>query len=249
MKAEYIEFEVYGWDIKIRFYPKSHVYKLAIDNAIIPSVSKLAKFKYEDRWLMRWSAKVASDFLRKKYNEKIYLEGSDFFDAMEYYDTLSKEACDIGKRIHAKIHKYIMIGTLDPILDCFIDWKEKWKIKFLETEKFVYSKEYNYCWQLDVIFERKWKKYIWDFKTSWDIYTSNILQTILYAIAYDEEDGHEPVDGIAIIRIDKQTWEIEEFIIENSDIEYQSYQEVARQLPYIHGVYKELEKRIQKRLP
>lgn len=89
----------------------------------------------------------------------------------------------------------------------FLDWVNTYHVEFLENERFVYSKEYNYWGKFDSIVRINWKKYLVDFKTSNDFYPMEMwMQLAAYRHAYEEETW-DILDGEMIIRFSKDTGE------------------------------------------
>lgn len=85
----------------------------------------------------------------------------------------------------------------------FIQWSEKNCVKFLASEKRLYSEKYWTAGTCDVIFEIKGKKYVGDIKTSSGIYDRTpFFQVAAYRMMC-EEMGEKDFAGTIIINLKK----------------------------------------------
>lgn len=123
----------------------------------------------------------------------------------------SGEASQIGKMVHQWIEDYIagknptalVHAQAKKSVEQFLQWEKDHKVKFLESERIIYSKEYKYAGTLDFICEYEGKKWLGDFKTSSGIWDEYWIQTAAYQHAYQEEFPQEDIEGIMIVRIGK----------------------------------------------
>ena len=124
------------------------------------------------------------------------------------------QAADIGKQIHEWIEKHIKGGSPEMPQDArvlegalgFLEWKERNRVKFLESEKIVYSKAYDYIGTFDIEVEIDGKRYLVDIKTGNGIYKEARLQTAAYVKA-DEEESGKVYAGRYVLRISKENKE------------------------------------------
>jgi hypothetical protein len=79
-------------------------------------------------------------------------------------------------------------------------------VEILSSEGVVYSKKHGYCGQYDAIVMHNNGKYLVDFKTSKDIYSSHYYQTSAYLKGYEEENPKDKLDGVLIISIAKEDY-------------------------------------------
>lgn len=96
-----------------------------------------------------------------------------------------------------------------------IEWYKDYSIVWIEVPL---ENEYM-CWRVDFIAEKLWVHYIFDFKSSDDIYLSQILQLIAYKRMYWE-------CKLWIINLNT----LKETIIEFSDEEYIIYENILKWL-------------------
>lgn len=101
--------------------------------------------------------------------------------------------------------------TTSKELATFIAWATANNVRFLASEKQVYSKELFVAGTFDFSFEKDGKRFIGDLKTMkkmWD--RVPFFQTAAYIIA-SEHMGEEKYDGSCIININKETNELTEY--------------------------------------
>ncbi|MEK6882165.1 MAG: hypothetical protein AABY22_21285 [Nanoarchaeota archaeon] len=156
----------------------------------------------------------------KRWEEIKKLERDEFFELLSkarYSHRKKKEkAGDIGHIVHKAIEKWIK-ESKEPELDeqgmkmfnNFKSWTEKNNIKFLESEKKMYSEELWIAGTMDALIEKDNKKYVLDIKTTGGIYDRiPFFQCAGYSIMLAEHNIE--VEGYIIIRIGKDG-AVEEF--------------------------------------
>lgn len=85
----------------------------------------------------------------------------------------------------------------------FMFWAEKEGVKFLESEKHIYSKEFWIGGIVDLVIEIKGKKYIADIKTSSGIYNEAFFQMGAYNLCLEEMGEYKDLDGYLVINLKK----------------------------------------------
>lgn len=126
-----------------------------------------------------------------------------------------EEAGAKGTDAHARIEELITnaIKTHNGSLDIplgkeseqvsnFVDWAVKNEVKFLASEKQLYSESAWVAGTTDMVFEMKGKKYVGDVKTSSAIYPEHFYQMAAYRMML-EEMGETGFDGSVVVRIGK----------------------------------------------
>lgn len=170
--------------------------------------------------LVPWAVDLTVDFLQEHQDllKKKNVDADEIYAQARAESERQKNlAAELGKAIHGWIEAHIKGERPDMPEDenvlkgvmAFVDWKEKNKVKFLWSERVVYSKKYGYVGTADLgavigAGELKGKKLLCDVKTSNGIYSSVRLQTAAYLGAIIEESG-EKYDGRLGIRISKET--------------------------------------------
>jgi predicted RecB family nuclease len=108
----------------------------------------------------------------------------------------SAKAADIGTEAHAAVEWFLKgypegerPHLSEPAENCFQSWLKWWEKSGLTPvgiETVVHSSIHEYAGRIDVLAEKKGKKYVIDWKTGKDIYPEAHLQNIAYRAALDE---------------------------------------------------------------
>jgi len=192
-----------------------------IKNARPAGVTIIEGIKDKSRPLQAWATGLARDFLEDKLLRGEYLSVADIYEACNLYNIRKKEAANIGDLIHNWCEQYINYRLGLP--DCakpeipkdkaiqlgviaFLDWEEQRKVKFLSSEKIVYSREHGYIGKMDIEAVIDGKHALTDLKTGNGLYNGVRLQTSAYWWADVEESG-KPYDTRWAIRLSKETKE------------------------------------------
>jgi len=211
--------KLYGGAVGLTFDPDKHIYE--VDGERVEGVTGVVGVIAKPA-LMPWAVNMALAYIGKKikagksYDEiqlKKILE-----DAKIAHKVKKEDAGDIGTLVHEAIESYILTGKEEPPIhekakvcyDNFVNWAKENKVKFLETERKVYSKEHQYAGTMDFACVIDGKTYVGDIKTSNAIYNEYWFQTSAYQQAYTEETGIQ-VDGQIIVRVSRNgDFEIQE---------------------------------------
>lgn len=214
--------KLYNNKIEIKFNPNNHSYWLIGKLGRLTRLTGVTTYLgiLDKPALIPWAVGLTVDYIRDHLDvinqepNKILKEAQD--EAQKQRDI----AAEIGKAIHAWIESHIKGEEpempQDPKVlqgvNAFLDWVADNKVKFLWSEKIVYSKKFGYVGTADLGVQIGKKKYLADIKTGNGIYTEAILQTAAYLEAINEENQwikntKEKYDGRIIIRISKETEE------------------------------------------
>lgn len=199
---------------EIVFYPNSHQYR--IDGKIIPSVTSILGMIDKSRQLLKWSENLSREYLQSYIG--MPLESVTIENAVTQYAQKRDKAGDIGHQVHEWISKFIrsvMNGTEEPEMDNleqqvlngimgFLKWYNKHKVIFINSEKIVYSKKYNYVGTFDVLMVVDNKMTLADFKTGKSIYPETKLQLAAYHQALKEENNAFIVNKYTVLHFDKE---------------------------------------------
>lgn len=212
------EYKLYEGSILIRFEGEGDKHKLFDkDGNQILSVSKISGIIDKSPALMGWAAKMMGLYLlgeKEKGNDKITEELID--RAKKEYRFIQQKAKDVGKEVHDWIHQKI-IGKNPEMpedeqvvngITAYLKFQKQHKVKWLETERVVYSKKYKYGGFLDGIGIMDNELILPDFKSSNGFWPEMEIQLAGYDIAYTEETGKKPKKHL-IIRFGKDTGEFE----------------------------------------
>src|SRR3990172_6993113 len=167
---------LYGGKVHIDFYPDSHRYKKQGESNYLISVTTACGMLDKSRVLIKWATGLAKDFLlgqlkdiAKTTNEEI-IQGL-IERACGLHEERKQKAADIGTQVHEWAEKHIA-GEKPPLpkdknvlngVMAFLKWLEENKIKFIASEKLVYSKKYDYVGLMDAAAIIKSKRYVIDF--------------------------------------------------------------------------------------
>ena len=155
--------------------------------------------------------KKAKDALDEKYPK--------FKEARTAHMKKKEAGGDWGKIVHKAIEMWISSGSIPLEVECdgemykveeghmnainhFVKWSQDNNVKFLESEKRVYSEKNWFAGTLDLVFEMDGKRWIGDIKTSGAIYNEHFFQMGGYEICL-EEMGEGNVDGYLVINLKK----------------------------------------------
>ena len=206
---------------KYRFSEGNHLHQLEVDGewknltGCTTILSVLAKPA-----LIQWAANMAVEYIQGKILEA---EPGTILDNLSQWISEAKKAHrmkkekagDWGTKLHAEVERYIKNTILtegkakdttkyDPMIKSFIDWTEKNKVKFLDSEKHVWSERLWLGGIVDFICEIDGQKWIGDIKTSKSgIYPENFWQCAGYDLML-QEMGMQDIKGYVILNL-KQT--------------------------------------------
>lgn len=207
-----IVFPLYNDSVHLLFDANKHLYtvdgkKVDGTTGILGVIAKPA--------LMYWAVNVTIAYLQKCFQAgEMYdeVQIKKFFDgAKSAHRKKSSEAADIGTMVHNWIRDHIAgkkpktpVNTIiKNAINQFLSWEKDHNVKFLESEKVVYSREHNYAGTLDFIAEVDGEIKIGDFKTSTGIWDEYWYQLAAYQQAYMEEYPGLKIAGGIIVRCGK----------------------------------------------
>mgnify|MGYP001586239833 CR=1 FL=1 len=208
------------------FDEKKHVYTL--DGKPLMGVTSVLGVIAKPA-LIQWAANMMDEYIRA--NVAFAIPGDDggywaikpsVIEEAKFAHRKKKEkAADQGTDTHAHIETLVKVAIENfggylpensisdtPSVQSFIDWAKNNKIKFLESEKRMYSREWWTAGTCDLVFEQDGKRYVGDVKTMkklWDVVP--FIQCAAYAKMMSE--AGEKFDGTCVINIPKETNEVE----------------------------------------
>ena len=249
-KKEYHRF--YNDEITLEYDPEKHTYAVIDKHSIIPvpSVTTVVKVIDKSQILINWAVKLTVEKLlssisfpidEQEFVKKVLLAKKAHRERLE-------DAGNVGTRSHDWIEWYIRqtlssakdqvsyLSDLDQdqsyddrIKSCCsaaVGWMLKHDVRWVSTERKIYSREYMYAGTLDGIaivsscdnreccpHEFKDRLSLIDWKTSNQLYQEYLFQTAAYQHAYQEETGDSIVDRW-IIRLGKEDGSFEPWHLE-----------------------------------
>ena len=157
-----------------------------------------------------------------------------------------RKALSIGSLAHGWLQRYIIAKIegrkhtedmpLNPdacySINSFLEWESERDIEYIASERRVCSLKHWYAGTLDVLARiNKGDIEIWDFKTSKDVFESNVMQLGTYACALNEEREHvldkpdihpdslfvpdKPITKGKVLRIPKDGGDIDVYPVED----------------------------------
>lgn len=209
--------KLYKGKVEIKFFPDSHIYM--VNGKRTTGVTTFLGIKDKSTPLMSWQGDVIRDYLLDLLAKAKKLSAKDIYTAILQPTLRKKEAADLGHLIHAWVEQYIKhkLGEIgfdmpdmpeDPRVQngvmAFLDWEKEHKVKFISSERPVYSKKHDYIGTLDIEAMVGKKRCLVDLKSSNGLYNEVRMQTAAYATADAEESGKK-YDGRWAIRLSKET--------------------------------------------
>lgn len=224
VESKFVESELYGGKVKVRFYPLSHQYWVSVNGSQFKrkrGSTSIIAIKDKSDALGKWQQQMTADFLLealaagKKLNEDLCLE------ACVQNEVSKEKATDIGHEMHAWIEKYInfklrkkgfdSIPEMPEIpeaitgINGFLAWEKEAKPKYISSERMVYSMKHDYMGTLDVELKIDGDLVLGDFKSSNGLYNAVRMQTASYVMADQEENKSKKYKGRWVFRFSKYT--------------------------------------------
>lgn len=176
--------------------------------------------------LIQWSANMACDFIKDAQVWKLVPDTPPMIMiGREELDDLIKEARsahrikkekagDWGTQVHEAIESWIKAGvsptenilTQENQLKAFTnfeEWAKSNNVKFIESEKYLWSTKMWTGGIVDLVFEMDGKKYIGDIKTSSGIYNEAFFQMGAYHLMLEEMGEGDDIEGYIVINLKK----------------------------------------------
>jgi hypothetical protein len=199
----------------IYFDPESHKF-WDEDGENIPSVTSFTSIIDKSNFLIAWAVNLGKNYLLDKIKNGEQITIIDIEEASKIHRQTKEKAADIGTQIHEWINKWIIgekpeIPNEDNVKNgimAFLQFQKDQKVKWVESEKIIYSKKYNFAGILDAIGVIDKSLVLFDFKSSNGIYPEYALQTAAYQIAYEETTKNK-INYRVIVRFGKENGDFE----------------------------------------
>lgn len=165
--------------------------------------------------LIGWASNMAVDYVlsncKDKEDKEILLNLNHWLEEARKAHTRKKDAAgDIGKLVHSAVEEFIKNGT-EPKLDeqgmkmfeNFRKWAKENHVKFIESEKHLYSESLFVGGILDMVIEIDGQFWIADLKTGSGIYPEFFFQMAAYQILWEEMKLPEKITGHIVLNLRK----------------------------------------------
>ncbi|MEI6580825.1 MAG: hypothetical protein WCO07_01490 [bacterium] len=225
-KKEFANKETEAYEKGYYFDSARHIHRLDGKNlnGITTILSVIAKPA-----LIQWSANMACDYISQNivscFDDFMVVSPANKHFDMEKFDNLLKEARnahrkkkekagDIGTEVHQAVEDYIKSGIVvapdglnkelvQKSLNNFIEFATENKVKFLESERNLYSRKYWIGGIVDFVCEIDGEVWIGDVKTASGIYPENFLQMAGYQIMLEEMGLYKNIKGHIVVNLRK----------------------------------------------
>lgn len=225
------------------FDEKKHVYML--DEKPLMGVTSVLGIIAKPA-LIQWAANEAVNYLKCKLDE----EGA-FFPDVDWKQALEEarkahcrkkdKAASAGTDVHGQVEEYVKrcIEAHDgyPVLIApegsealrnFIAWAQENKIRFIVSEKRMYSEDWWVAGTCDFVFEQDGKKFLGDLKTQakmWD--RTPFIQMGAYTKMYQETTG-ETIDGTCVVLLPRENPKLETFYCYDHESDIKTFEAALR---------------------
>lgn len=206
--TEIITSKMYGGEVTVDFYPVSHMYKITdpkygLVKQRVKGVTTYLGIKDKSAPLISWATDTAGLHLYDIILSGNAITMEDVRFAIGKHKTIKDEAAAIGKAMHDWCeyfikHKLGRVGfetapvmPTDPQItlgiNSFLEWYMAHDVKFVSSERVVYSRKHQYVGQMDFEAYVDGKLTGGDFKSSNGLYNSVLAQISAYQEAAEEE--------------------------------------------------------------
>lgn len=209
---------MYNGEVELVFHKVGHKY--TVNGARTPGVTTILGVISKDA-LKYWAVNQAIEYLQTVLKPGKVIDEVQLLNHLEVarkkHTEFTKGAATLGSMVHAWIESYIkgenpsapINREMQQAVAGFMKWKNDHRVVFLESEKVVYSRKYNYAGITDFICEIDGKKYIGDIKTSNALYPEYMLQVSAYRGALEEMNGKDEFAGMVLVRVPKDDGQVE----------------------------------------
>lgn len=210
-------YSLYNGKIKLVFDESKHTYK--VNNEVVYGVTSIVSV-ISKPGLVYWAANAGAQKFTEFAKPGMVLDEvliKQMADLIKSAHVESKnKSADIGTMIHDWLEQFLKAGLekkplpekpVNPemrnAIDAFLEWTKQNKVKFLESERKVYSIKHKYAGTCDAVAMVNGKLTIIDFKTTNAVYPEMFLQTVAYQKALEEETGKQFTHNL-ILRLYKE---------------------------------------------
>ena len=216
--------KLYKGEIELNFNEEKHWFSVNGESVI--SVTGCTSVIDKSAPLIYWAVGLAKDFLLGNIKKLISdNKGDDILQLIEesakQHRIRKEQAATAGTAVHLWVEQFIKAKTKKDIpelpkdpkvyngVSAVLKWVDEHNVKFLSSEKHIYSKKYKYAGIMDAEAVIGGKTCVIDFKTSKAIYPEMRLQVAAYQAASEEESGKEYSGDKWIVKFGKEDGEFE----------------------------------------
>lgn len=215
-----IETKLYGGKVIAKFMgpteekPNRHIYQMNGDRK--RSVTGIIGFKDKSGALVPWSQEESAKCLLQVLESGVVINEEQIVKGVFASDRAKEKAANLGTAVHdwceAYINAKLKKGKMPEMpnnnsvlngVTSFLEWESQNQVKFLWSEKVLYSRKHDFMGKADFGAMVNGEKCICDLKTGNGLYKEVRLQLAAYRQA-DEEETKEKYDGRWAIQIAKE---------------------------------------------
>lgn len=224
---------LYDGAVIVEFDPDKHKYCVIVDGVStkVPSVTTITGVIDKSRALMHWATNNVIDVIAESIEPGATYSDSElgaiWAKARKRSYAKTKQAAEIGTDAHKWLENYFS-GKSPPMpeedephrrcIDASMDWLAAHDVKFIHTERPIYSMLHKYSGRLDGIAEVDGDLALIDWKTGNGIYPEAVLQSAAYNCAWVEETGRE-LARRCVIRLGKVDGRFHSHVYEKRTLE------------------------------
>ena len=229
--------KLYNGSIEVDFNKEKHSYK--VNGKRVISVTACTSVIDKSRPLIYWAVGLTKDYLLENLQELIDDKIGDKIslhinEAVKQHSIKKQRAADIGTQVHDWAERFIKTQkegcpeipddeNVRNGINAFLNWVNKYNVKFISSERVVYSKQYDYVGIMDAEAVIDGKLCPIDFKTSKGIYPEMRFQVAAYQAAAEEESGKKYTGNKWLARFDKETGEFEAHEYTEQDKDFEAF--------------------------
>lgn len=206
--SEFTLTKLYKGKVEIKFFPESHIYY--VNGERKTGVTTFIGIKDKSQPLIHWAIGLFKEYLYQNLENGII--EAHIEEGSKLHSVRKQEAATIGDIAHKWIEKYIKgekpeMPDEDSVViavNAFLDWVKQHKVKFISSERPLYSQKHDYTGIFDIEAEVEGKLCLVDIKTSNDLRNDVRMQTAAYVMA-DQEESKKKYIGRWAVRLAKET--------------------------------------------
>jgi hypothetical protein len=219
--------KLYGGKVLLEFDEIRH--QFTIDGERILGVTSCTGMIDKSRPLIYWAVGLTKSYLVDNIDTLSKLTDPEQINALieeagKQHQIKKEQAATIGSQVHKWVEQFIKAKVKKEVPElpdqkkdpqvfngvlAFMKWADEHQVKFLSSERFVYSKKHNYAGIMDCEAVINGKKSVVDFKTSNGIYNEMRYQVAAYQAAVEEEEKKKYPGDKWIVRFGKEDGEFE----------------------------------------
>ena len=229
---------LYKGKVELCFEEGRH--RFTVNNKSILSVTAGTSVIDKSRPLIYWATGLARDYLMENLKKMTAdTKGEKIValieEAVKQHQIKKDKAADIGTQVHDWAEQFIKAKTkkdVAPIpkdpqvyngVSAFLKWVDEFDVKFLSSEKHIYSKKHNYAGIMDAEAIIGRRRCVIDFKTSKAIYPEFRFQVAAYQAAGEEESGKLYSGNKWLVRFGKEDGEFEAHEYAEHDKDFKAF--------------------------